>query len=111
MTDYDAICWLFYIFAVLRFREVDEVFVVHILSVEQVTVLPLAQVLWVDAVGSEKLLVGNAEGLTDGLSDQLGLPGTGQDTWDVHLDGNVSWLHPTTIFIKSKLKKVGVCFF
>lgn len=76
MTDYNAICWLIYIFAILRFREVDEVFVVHILSVEQVTVLPLAQVLGVNAVGSEKLLIGNTEGLTDGLSDQLGLPQT-----------------------------------
>lgn len=51
----------------------DEVVVVHILSVEQVTVLPLAQVLRVDAVGSEELLIGDTEGLTDGLSDQLRL--------------------------------------
>ena len=51
----------------------DEVVVVHVLSVEQVAVLPLAQVLGVDAVGPEELLVGDAERLTDGLSDQLGL--------------------------------------
>lgn len=51
----------------------DEVVVVHVLSVEQVTVLPLAQVLGVDAVGPEELLVGNAEGLADGLSDELSL--------------------------------------
>lgn len=51
----------------------DEVVIVHVLSVEQVTVLPLAQVLWVDAVGPEELLVGNAEGLTDGLSNELSL--------------------------------------
>lgn len=51
----------------------DEVVVVHVLSVEQVTILPLAQVLGVDAVGPEKLLVGDAKGLTDRLSDQLGL--------------------------------------
>lgn len=51
----------------------DEVVVVHVLSVEQVAVLPLAQVLGVDAVGPEKLLVGDAERLTDRLSDQLGL--------------------------------------
>lgn len=56
----------------------DEVVVVHILSVEQVTVLPLAQVLGVDAVGSEELLIGDTEGLTDGLSDQLCLRGTMQ---------------------------------
>lgn len=76
MIDYTAICWLIYIFAVLRFGEVDEVIIVHILSVEQVTVLSLAQVLWVNAVGPEKLLIGNAECLADGLRDQLGLPGT-----------------------------------
>lgn len=51
----------------------DEVVVVHVLSVEQVAVFPLAQVLGVDAVGPEELLVGDAEGLTDGLSDQLSL--------------------------------------
>lgn len=51
----------------------DEVVVVHVLSVEQVTVLPLAQVLGVDAVGPEELLVGDAEGLTDGLSNELSL--------------------------------------
>lgn len=51
----------------------DEVVVVHVLSVEQVAVLPLAQVLGVDAVGPEKLLVGDAERLADRLSDQLGL--------------------------------------
>ncbi len=51
----------------------DEVVVVHVLSVEQVAVLPLAQILGVDAVGPEELLVGDAERLTDGLSYQLGL--------------------------------------
>lgn len=51
----------------------DEVVVVHVLSVEKVAVLPLAQVLWVDAVCPEELLIGDAERLTDGLSDQLGL--------------------------------------
>lgn len=61
----------------------DEVIIVHILSVEQVTVLSLAQVLWVNAVGPEKLLVGDAEGLADGLGDQLGLPGHAQETEDM----------------------------
>lgn len=75
MIDYTAICWLNYIFAVLRFGEVDEVVIVHILSVEQVTVLPLAQVLRVNAIGPEELLIGDAECLADGLSDQLGLRG------------------------------------
>lgn len=75
MTDFAATCWRTYISAVLGLGEVDEVVVVHVLSVEQVAVLPLAQVLGVDAVGPEKLLVGDAERLTDGLSDQLGLGG------------------------------------
>lgn len=76
MIDYTAISWLTYIFAVFRFGKVDEVVIVHILSVEQVTVLPLAQVLRVNAVGPEELLIGNAERLADGLRDQLGLHGT-----------------------------------
>lgn len=71
--DCAAPCWLTYISAVLRLGEVDEVVVVHVLSVEQVAVLPLAQILRVDAVGPEELLVGHAERLTDGLSNQLGL--------------------------------------
>lgn len=51
----------------------DEVVVVHILSVEQVTVLALTKVVWVDAIGPQELLVGDAEGLTDGLSYELSL--------------------------------------
>lgn len=78
MKDCAATCWPTYISAVLRLGEVDEVVVVHVLSVEQVAVLPLAQVLGVDAVGPEELLVGHAEGLTNGLGDQLGLRDVGQ---------------------------------
>lgn len=51
----------------------DEVVVVHVLSVEQVTVLPLAQIVGVNAISSQELLVGYAEGLADGLSNELGL--------------------------------------
>lgn len=40
-----------YIFAVLRLGEVDEVIVVHVLSVEKVTVLLLAEVVRVDTIG------------------------------------------------------------
>lgn len=69
----DSIHSATYVFAVLRLREVDEVIVVHVLSVEQVTVLLLAQVLGVNAVGSQELLVSHTEGLPDGLGDQLGL--------------------------------------
>ena len=57
----------------------DEVIVVHVLSVEKVAVLPLAQVIGVDAVGPEELLVGDAEGLSDRLSDELGLTERGSD--------------------------------
>ena len=62
-----------HLFAVLGVGEVNEVVVVHLLRVDDVTVLLLAQVLGVDAVGSQELLVSDAEGLADGLSDELGL--------------------------------------
>ena len=62
-----------YIFAVLRLGKVNEVIVVHVLSVEQVTVLLLTEVLRIDAIGPQKFLVSHAEGLPDGLSNQLGL--------------------------------------
>lgn len=61
------------LFAVLGVGEVDEVIVVHLLCVDDVTVLLLTQVLGVDAVGSQKLLVSYAESLTDGLSNELRL--------------------------------------
>lgn len=51
----------------------DEVIIVHLLCVDDVTVLFLTQVLRVDAVGSEEFLVGHAESLTDGLCYELGL--------------------------------------
>lgn len=94
-----ATCWPTYISAVLRLGEVDEVVVVHVLSVEQVAVLPLAQVLGVDAVGPEELLVGHAEGLTDGLSDQLGLRDGGQvmvsNADIIQLGLVINFSHPT----------------
>lgn len=62
-----------YIFAVLRLGEVDEVVIVHVLSVEQVTVLLLAQVLRVNAIGPQEFLVSHTEGLSNGLGNQLGL--------------------------------------
>lgn len=58
-----------YIFAVLRLREVNEVVIVHVLSVEQVTVLLLAQVLRVNAIGPQKFLVSHAECLPNGLGN------------------------------------------
>lgn len=45
----------------------DEVIVVHFLGVDNVTVLFLAQVGRVDAIGSQELSVCHAEGLTNGL--------------------------------------------
>lgn len=40
-----------HIFAVLRFGEVHKVIIVHVLSVQQVTVFLLAEVLRVNAIG------------------------------------------------------------
>lgn len=51
----------------------NEVIIVHLLRVDDVTVLFLAQVLWINAVGSQELLVSDAERLSDGLSDKLSL--------------------------------------
>lgn len=62
-----------HISAVLRLGEVDEVVVVHVLSVEQVAVLPLTQVLRIDTIRPQELLICHAEGLADGLRDQLSL--------------------------------------
>ena len=62
-----------HLFAVFRVGEVNEVVIVHLLRVDDVAVLLLAQVLGVDAIGSQELLVSDAERLADGLSDKLGL--------------------------------------
>lgn len=62
-----------YIFAVFRLGEVDQVIVVHVLGVEQVTVLLLAEVFRVNPVGPEEFLVRHTECLPYGLCDQLGL--------------------------------------
>lgn len=62
-----------HLLAVLGVGEVDEVIIVHLLGVDDVAVLLLAQVFGVDAIGPQKLLVGHAEGLPDGLGYQLGL--------------------------------------
>lgn len=92
-----------HIFAVFRLGEVDQVIVVHVLGVEQVAVLLLAQVFWVNPIGPEELLVRNAEGLPDGLCDQLGLEqGIGRDSGQ---SGN-SWLtHPGQFRVPSEGSK------
>lgn len=51
----------------------NEVIVVHFLGADDVTVLFVAQVGRVDAVGSQELSVGHAKSLANGLGDQLGL--------------------------------------
>lgn len=51
----------------------NEVVIVHLLRVDDVTVLLLAQVFRVNAIGPQKLLVSDTESLADGLSDKLGL--------------------------------------
>lgn len=56
----------------------NKVVVVHFLGVDDVTVLFLAQVGGVDAVGAKEFSVGHAEGLTDGLCDELCLRGGGK---------------------------------
>jgi len=62
-----------YVFAVLRLGEVSELSAVHVLVFKQLTVLLLAQVVWVDAISPQELLVGHTEGLPNGLGYELGL--------------------------------------
>ena len=50
-----------------------KVIMVHFLGVDDVTVLFLAQVGRVDAVGSQEFSVGHAKGLTNGLCNELRL--------------------------------------
>lgn len=56
----------------------DKVVMVHFLGVDDVTVLFLAQLCWVDAIGSQEFSVGHAKGLTNGLCDELCL-GEGEE--------------------------------
>lgn len=58
-----------HVFAVLRFGEVHEVIIVHVLSVQQVTVFLLAEVLGVNAIGPQEFLIGHAKGLSNRLGD------------------------------------------
>ena len=51
----------------------NEVVIVHFVGVDDFTVLFLTQVFGVNAIGSQKLLVGYTECLANGLSDELGL--------------------------------------
>lgn len=69
------------LFAVFRVGEVNEVIIVHFLGVDDVTVLFLAQVLGVNAIGSQKFLVSHTERLTNGLSDKLGLQTNKNNPW------------------------------
>lgn len=49
----------------------DKIIVVHFLGVDDVTVLFLAEFGRVDAIGPQEFSVGYAEGLTNGLCDEL----------------------------------------
>lgn len=49
----------------------DKVIVVHFLGVDDVTILFLAQVRWVDAIGSQEFSIGHTKRLTNGLRNQL----------------------------------------
>lgn len=51
----------------------DEVIIVHSLSVKQVTEFFMSQVLRVNAVGPQELLVSHTEGLSERLANELGL--------------------------------------
>lgn len=51
----------------------DEVIIIHLLGIYDVTVFLLAQVFRVDAIGPQELLVGHTEGLPNRLGYQLGL--------------------------------------
>lgn len=51
----------------------NEIIIVHFLGVYNVAVLLLAQVLGVNAIGSEELLVSYTKSLANGLGDKLGL--------------------------------------
>lgn len=62
-----------YLFTVLRVWKVDEIIVVHLLWIKNITVVFLAEVLRVDPVCSQKFLVGHAKRLTNGLCNELGL--------------------------------------
>lgn len=62
-----------YLFTVLRVWKVDEIIVVHLLWIKDITVVFLAEVLRVDPVCSQKFLVSHAKRLTNGLCNELGL--------------------------------------
>lgn len=76
-----------YLFTVLRVREVDEIIVVHLLWIKNITVVFLAEVLRVDPICSQKFLVGHAKRLTNGLCNELGLK-LGRGEWKLRRQEN-----------------------
>lgn len=56
-----------YVFAVFRLREVDQVIIVHVLGVEQVAILLLAQVFWIYSIRPQEFLIGHTKRLAYGL--------------------------------------------
>lgn len=98
-----------YIFAVFRLGEVDQVIIIHVLGVEQVAVLLLAEVLRVNPVGPEEFLVSHAECLPYGLCDQLGLDSSQRGKMKVSRAALLGHsLHPTrTAEPKASTRPVG----
>lgn len=62
----------------------DKVVIVHVLGVEQVTVLLLAEVFGVNAIGPEEFLVCHAKCLPYGLCNQLGLESSQRGEMEVN---------------------------
>lgn len=79
-----------YLFTILRVREVDEIIVVHLLWIKNITVVFLAEVLRVDPICSQKFLVGHAKCLTNGLCNELGLK-LGRGEWKLRRQEN-AWV-------------------
>lgn len=73
LLQWNSVKLLTHIFAVFWLGEVDQVIIVHVLGVEQVTVFLLAEIFRVDPIGSEEFLVCHAKCLSNGLCDQLSL--------------------------------------
>lgn len=98
----------------------NEVIVVHFLRVDDVTVLLLTQVLGVNSIGSQELLVGHAERLTNGLGYELSLtaarktikqvdvilfePRLGKNPTNIKLSSHQCGLHSEGCCVRSALK-------
>lgn len=91
----------------------NKVVVVHFLGVDDVTVLFLAQVGGVDAIGAQEFSVGHAEGLTDGLCNELCLGGREGSVWGqllstkaIPVDNSKGVRKITVVSMKTEQKKM-----